>query len=83
MIGQVAPIGMSKVSWKFYMLFVALNFVDMIIIALFFPETKGKTLEEMNEVFGDHVMIEPQDNALAEKDNVSTEKVEDVKTKVV
>ncbi|KAG5722990.1 High-affinity glucose transporter [Termitomyces sp. T112] len=53
MIGQVAPIGMDKVGWKFYMLFVALNLVDMIIIAIFFPETKGKTLEEMNEYLFD------------------------------
>lgn len=54
------------------MLFVALNLVDFVIIALFFPETKGKfsgifaqkhlltsptgkTLEEMNAVFGDEI----------------------------
>lgn len=41
MIGQVAPIGMANVGWKFYILFVVLNFVDMIVIAIFFPETKG------------------------------------------
>ncbi|KAG6862033.1 hypothetical protein C0995_008221 [Termitomyces sp. Mi166 len=72
MIGQVAPIGMDRVGWKFYMLFVALNLVDMIIIAVFFPETKGKTLEDMNEVFGDHITIESQDNPSVEK----VEKVE-------
>ncbi|KAG6833374.1 hypothetical protein H0H87_007991 [Tephrocybe sp. NHM501043] len=42
MIGQVSPIAMERIGWKFYMLFVALNFVDLIAIALFFPETKGK-----------------------------------------
>lgn len=39
---QVSPLAMTKVTWKFYMLFVALNFADLIIIAMFFPETKGK-----------------------------------------
>ncbi|KAF8962725.1 general substrate transporter [Flammula alnicola] len=53
LLAQVAPLGLANVGWKFYMLFVCLNFVDLIAITLFFPETKGKTLEEMNEVFGD------------------------------
>ncbi|GLB40553.1 putative general substrate transporter [Lyophyllum shimeji] len=55
LLGQVAPIGMTNVQWKFYMLFVTLNLVDFGIIAAFFPETKGKTLEEMNSVFGDAI----------------------------
>jgi len=57
MIGQVAPLGLARVQWKFYILFVCLNMIDFIIIALFFPETKGKTLEEMNRVFGDEVLV--------------------------
>jgi hypothetical protein len=35
-------LAMTNITWKFYMLFVALNFADFIIIALFFPETKGQ-----------------------------------------
>ncbi|KAH0585023.1 hypothetical protein H2248_008292 [Termitomyces sp. 'cryptogamus'] len=81
MIGQVAPIGMDKVGWKFYMLFVALNLVDMIIIAIFFPETKGKTLEEMNEVFGDHITVEPKNNSSHSIQKV--EKAGDAKTEAV
>ncbi|KAF7424377.1 hypothetical protein PC9H_009684 [Pleurotus ostreatus] len=55
LLSQVSPIGMTNVKWKFYLLFVALNFVDFIIITLFFPETKGKSLEDMAIVFGDNV----------------------------
>ncbi|KAF8640262.1 hypothetical protein AX16_010157 [Volvariella volvacea WC 439] len=55
MLGQVSPIAMRNIKWKFYMLFVCLNFVDFVLITLFFPETKGKTLEEMAIVFGDDV----------------------------
>ncbi|THU85524.1 sugar transporter [Dendrothele bispora CBS 962.96] len=55
MLSQVSPIGINNSGWKFYLIFVVLNFVDLIIITLFFPETKGKTLEEMNEVFGDQI----------------------------
>ncbi|EKM78126.1 hypothetical protein AGABI1DRAFT_114945 [Agaricus bisporus var. burnettii JB137-S8] len=54
-IGQVSPLALQNVNWKYYMLFVCLNFVDFILILLFFPETKGRSLEEMNEVFGDEI----------------------------
>ncbi|TFK40034.1 sugar transporter [Crucibulum laeve] len=53
MIGQVSPLGMANVKWKFYLLFVFLNLVDFFIILVFFPETKGKSLEDMSKVFGD------------------------------
>lgn len=39
---QVSPMAMTNVTWRFYMLFVALNLVDFVIITLFFPETKGR-----------------------------------------
>ncbi|KAI0042870.1 general substrate transporter [Auriscalpium vulgare] len=70
MLSEVSPIGMNKVGWKFYTLFIALNTVDFVLIALFFPETKGKTLEEMAEVFGDAQPrgIEPHDYVVNEKD---------------
>ncbi|KIK56699.1 hypothetical protein GYMLUDRAFT_47000 [Collybiopsis luxurians FD-317 M1] len=55
MLSQVSPIGLTNIGYKFYLVFVCFNFVNLIIIALFFPETKGKTLEEMAEVFGDSV----------------------------
>ncbi|KAF8199532.1 sugar transporter [Pholiota molesta] len=53
LLSQVAPLGIQNDGWRFYMLFVVLNFVDLVAIVLFFPETKGKTLEEMDQVFGD------------------------------
>ncbi|KAG6917522.1 hypothetical protein DXG01_002269 [Tephrocybe rancida] len=70
MIGQVSPLAMKKIGWKFYMVFVCLNLVDLILIALFFPETKGKTLEQMNEVFGDQVVFEGS----PEKSSIENEK---------
>jgi sugar porter (SP) family MFS transporter len=73
LLGQVAPIGIQRVGWKFYILFILLNFVDCILIALFFPETKGKTLEEMNEVFGDVKQIGPNPSERLPKDSHSVE----------
>ncbi|KAF5386507.1 hypothetical protein D9757_005857 [Collybiopsis confluens] len=55
MLSQVSPIGIANIGYKFYLVFVCFNFVNFFIIALFFPETKGKTLEEMAMIFGDSV----------------------------
>ncbi|KAI9567330.1 sugar transporter [Boletus coccyginus] len=55
LISETSPIGMANSGWKFYLLFVCLNAMDFIIITLFFPETKGKSLEEMAVIFGDDI----------------------------
>ncbi|EIW84111.1 general substrate transporter [Coniophora puteana RWD-64-598 SS2] len=55
LISETSPIGLANVGYKFYILFVCLNAVDFVIITLFFPETKGRTLEDMDIVFGDKV----------------------------
>lgn len=55
LFSQVSPVAMVRITWKFYVLFICLNAVSFVCILLFFPETKGKSLEEMAEVFGDQV----------------------------
>ncbi|KAL8278545.1 hypothetical protein RQP46_009037 [Phenoliferia psychrophenolica] len=41
-------------QWRFFILFIVLNFVDAFLVLFFYPETAGKSLEEMEEIFGDH-----------------------------
>ena len=40
-----------SINWKMYMMFAAFNGAAFIHMFLAAPETKGKTLEEMNDVF--------------------------------
>ncbi|KAF7331345.1 General substrate transporter [Mycena kentingensis (nom. inval.)] len=56
LISQVSPLGMSRLKYKFYILFVCTNVANALIVLFFFPETKGKSLEEMDVVFGDQVI---------------------------
>ncbi|KAJ7447131.1 general substrate transporter [Mycena galericulata] len=56
LISQVSPIGMARLQYKFYILFVVTNVVNGLVVFFFFPETKGKSLEEMDAVFGDQVI---------------------------
>ncbi|KAI0750132.1 general substrate transporter [Daedaleopsis nitida] len=55
LFSQVSNIAITNISWKYYIVFIVLNALDFIIITLFFPETKGKTLEQMAQLFGDEV----------------------------
>ncbi|KAG5636756.1 hypothetical protein H0H81_006946 [Sphagnurus paluster] len=75
LIGQVSPLAMTNLQWKFYMVFVALNLVDFGIITAFFPETKGKTLEEMNEVFGDEIDTSKGLGKISEEEKGSEERI--------
>ncbi|KJA22939.1 hypothetical protein HYPSUDRAFT_40448 [Hypholoma sublateritium FD-334 SS-4] len=65
LLSQVSPLGIQKVGWKFYILFIVLNFVDFVAIWMFFPETKGRTLEDMDQLFGG---AKPQLPAVRDRD---------------
>ncbi|KAJ8096521.1 general substrate transporter [Lipomyces tetrasporus] len=57
LLNQVSPIAFANIEWKYYSIFIATNLVSAVLVFLYFPETKGKTLEEINELFGDEVII--------------------------
>jgi len=42
---------LTNINWKMYMIFATFNGLAFIHMFLTAPETKGKTLEEMDEVF--------------------------------
>lgn len=51
-IGQVCnPIAMAKLGWKYYILFCILDGLFVVQVWLLFPETKGKSLEELEGIF--------------------------------
>ena len=51
MIGQVTPIAMDTIGYRYYFLFVICNFMNAVFFWLFLPETKCLPLEKMTEVF--------------------------------
>jgi MFS family permease len=59
-IGQVTPVGLNKLGWKYFMVFVVTNVSNAIVSYFLFPETKNKTLEEIGLLFGDtNVRVAP------------------------
>ncbi|KAK1690068.1 general substrate transporter [Colletotrichum godetiae] len=62
----VNPIGMDSLGWKYYLVYVAWLVVEVAVFYFLYPETRGHSLERMQEVFGEEV----KDDGLDEKGSV-------------
>lgn len=51
-VGQLAnPVALHSIGWRYYILFSCINLIFFVTVWFVFPETKGKTLEEIAIVF--------------------------------
>ena len=57
MIGQVTPIAMESVGYRYYFVFIICNFTNAVFFWLLLPETKKLPLEEMNYLFSNSPWI--------------------------
>ncbi|PYH28363.1 general substrate transporter [Aspergillus neoniger CBS 115656] len=57
---QFSPTALSNIGFRYFYVFFVFNLIAMVCYIFFFPETRGKTLEQMDELFGD-VMVFPGD----------------------
>ncbi|EPQ53071.1 hypothetical protein GLOTRDRAFT_117176 [Gloeophyllum trabeum ATCC 11539] len=67
-----APVGIDNDSWRFYFLYLVVDAVGILVIYVFFVETKGRNIEEMEAIFKEKhpvraslakqkVMVSPQE----------------------
>lgn len=47
----VNPIGLQKLAWKYYFVYIAILVIEVLSIWFFYVETKGPTLEEIARLF--------------------------------
>lgn len=68
-IGQISPLALDAVGFRYFYAFFVFNLCAAICYIFFFPETKGKTLEQMDTLFGDqlvpHALEDPHAAAAA------------------
>lgn len=50
-LGEVSPIALEAIGWRYFLIFAGLNLVMMALIYLLFPETAGRSLEEIDHIF--------------------------------
>ncbi|KAF5971859.1 sugar transporter STL1 [Fusarium coicis] len=77
MIVQITPISIENIGWRTYIIFAVLNSLWVPIIFLFFPETKGLELEDVDHLFGGEDIISQVD----EKTNAAVVMMETVGNK--
>jgi MFS family permease len=51
LVVQITPISISNIRWRTYIIFFVLNLIFAVTILLFYPETAGRSLEEIDSLF--------------------------------
>ncbi|KAK7050942.1 hypothetical protein VNI00_005054 [Paramarasmius palmivorus] len=93
-VGQVTPAMIKHITFGTFIFFGVFSLLGGLFIMFFVPETKGVTLEEMEEVFGQSTGLAKEDQnrldaihtrlglIVSEHSKIDEEQVEDVKEKM-
>lgn len=50
---MITPIAFNNIGWRTYLIFACCNAFAMVVVYLCFPETRNRSLEEIELIFGD------------------------------
>lgn len=59
LIGQVTPLALKAIGWKYYIVFIVCDIGNAVFFYFFLPETKGLTLEAMDDLFANSSWFVP------------------------
>jgi len=80
---QVSPIALGKITYRFYFVFVAFNLlVTLPTIFFVFKETRQKTLEEIDLLFGDRALGMLPDDLHDTEKQIEMERIEDARKRL-
>ncbi|KAH8900708.1 putative sugar transporter [Thozetella sp. PMI_491] len=71
----VMPIGLANIGWKMYMVNGSWDIATLVLIAIFWVETKGKSLEEIDALFDKekHTNMPDEEQVRAGKETVDVQ----------
>ena len=72
---QFSPAALTKIGFAYFYVFFAFNIIAFLCYWFFFPETKGRTLEQMDVLFGDQLVahaLEDPEGAMASHKQAET-----------
>jgi sugar porter (SP) family MFS transporter len=72
---QFTPDALTAIEFKYFYVFFVFNLVAVLCYTFFYPETMGRTLEQMDELFGDHA-VDMKDGVVAKKEVAITQEAE-------
>ncbi|THW44127.1 putative sugar transporter [Aureobasidium pullulans] len=50
-VNMVTPIAIRTIGWKYYLVYACIGAIIPVVVFFYFPETKGRTLEELDIMF--------------------------------
>lgn len=56
----VNPVALTAINWKYYLIFVVGDWIQLVIGFFLIIETKGRTIEQIQELFGDPAVEPPR-----------------------
>ncbi|KAF7546530.1 hypothetical protein G7Z17_g8375 [Cylindrodendrum hubeiense] len=78
---QFSPAALTKLGFRYFYVFFVFNLIAFVCYWFFFPETKGRTLEQMDVLFGDqlvpHALDDPNGAMAMHKEMSVSAHVED------
>lgn len=51
MVAEVTPVAFNNIGWRYNIVYAATSAAGCVVIFLFYPETRGRSLEEIDEIF--------------------------------
>lgn len=51
MVAEVTPVAINSIAWKYYIVFTVCSAAGCVAIYFFYPETQGRSLEEIDAIF--------------------------------
>lgn len=51
LVAEVSPHAMQNIGYRYYIVYACINLFTFVMVYFFYPETQGRTLEEIDDVF--------------------------------